>query len=295
MAFLIPALERILTTNEYEKGKNIGILVISPTRELATQIGDQADKLLTYHNGLSCQVMYGGTKMNRDINMLNKRLPTILVATPGRLLDHLENTKLFNRQKKFGYDIMRDTPLLVLDEADRLLDMGFKREIQKIMTYLPRQEKRQTLLFSATVPQELKQIMADNMRKDFVEIDCIGGDGSTEFVNGEQHTNTLVEQTHVVLPSMDRYVTSVVEIVMHAMKEKDHKLVVFFPTARLVGFFAEFFKLGLGIDVLEIHSRKTQGYRNQASEKFRKAKSSVLFTSDVSARGEFLSNNKVTQ
>lgn len=284
LAFLIPALERILNSNDYTRGKNIGVLIISPTRELATQIGDQAEQLLTYHKGLSCQVMFGGTKMNRDINTLNKRLPTILVATPGRLLDHLENTKLSNG-KKFGHDIMRDTPLLVLDEADRLLDMGFKREIQKIMSFLPRQERRQTLLFSATVPQDLKMIMAENMREDYVEVDCIGGDGSSEFVN-EEHTNTLVEQTHVILPSLDRYVTSVVEIVKHAMKEKDHKLVVFFPTARLVGFFAEFFNLGLGIDVLEIHSRKTQGNRNQASEKFRKAKSAVLFTSDVSARGK---------
>lgn len=283
LAFLIPALERILSSKDYNPGKNIGILVVSPTRELATQIGDQAEKLLTFHKKLSCQVMYGGTKMTRDINTLNKCLPTILVATPGRLLDHLENTKLSNG-KKFGLDIMRGTPLLILDEADRLLDMGFQREIRKIMTYLPRQERRQTLLFSATVPKELKQIMSENMREDFVEVDCIGGDGSSEF-NSEEHTNILVKQTHIILPSLDRYVTSVVEIVKHFMKDKDHKLVVFFPTARLVGFFAEFFNLGLGIDVLEIHSRKSQGYRNQASDTFRKAKTGILFTSDVSARG----------
>jgi superfamily II DNA/RNA helicase len=284
LAFLIPALERLLSSNAiYTPGKNVGVLVISPTRELATQIGDQAEKLLTYHKGLSCQVMFGGTKMGRDVNMLNKRLPTVLVATPGRLLDHLENTKISGR--KFGYDIMTDTPLLVLDEADRLLDMGFKREIEKIMSYLPRQEKRQTLLFSATVPKELKKIMSDNMRPDYIEVDCIGGDGSTEFVD-EQHTNVLVQQSHVVLPSLDRYVTSVVEIVKHSMQDRDHKLVVFFPTARLVGFFAELFNLGLGIEVIELHSRKTQGYRNTASEKFRKAKTGILFTSDVSARGE---------
>ena len=229
LAFLIPALERILKQpHQYSNGKNIGILVISPTRELATQIGDQAEKLLTYHKGLSCQVMYGGTKMTRDVNVLNKRLPTILVATPGRLLDHLENTKLSNG-KKFGYDIMRETPLLILDEADRLLDMGFQREIQKIMKYLPRQDRRQTLLFSATVPQELKQIMSENMREDYVEVDCIGGDGNSEFAN-EEHTNILVKQTHVILPSLDSYVTSVVQIMKYFMKEDDHKLVVFFPT-----------------------------------------------------------------
>ncbi len=305
LAFLVPALERILqsqpskspngsgsngTNGSYIRGKNIGILVVSPTRELATQIADQAEKLLTYHNGLHCQVMYGGTKMARDVNLLNnvkKGLPAILVATPGRLLDHLENTRLSSSGKRFGKDIMRDTPLLVLDEADRLLDMGFHREIQKIMTYLPRQEKRQTLLFSATVPDALKEIMAENMREDYVEVDCIGGDGNSEFQGGEEvHTNIQVEQSHVVLPSLDRYVTSVVEVVKHSMRDPDHKLVVFFPTARLVGYFAELFNLGLGIDVIELHSRKTQGYRNTASEKFRRAKNGILFTSDVSARGE---------
>eukprot|EP01083_Nonionella_stella_P125618 379943_1 len=106
--------------------------------------------------------MYGGTKMTRDVNMLNRQIPSIIVATPGRLLDHLQNTKLGGQ--KFGYDIMRQTGILVLDETDRLLDMGFRREISSIMAFLPKQERRQTLLFSATVPQELKKIMAENMK-----------------------------------------------------------------------------------------------------------------------------------
>jgi ATP-dependent RNA helicase MSS116 len=179
---------------------------------------------------------------------------------------------------------MRETPILVLDETDRLLDMGFRREIDKIMKYLPKKEHRQTLLFSATVPKELKQIMSENMRKDFVEADCIHEEDSG------QHTNAQVEQSHVVLPSMDRYVSSVVEIVQQAMNEdpEDHKIVVFFPTARMVGFFADFFNVGLGREVIEIHSKKSQSYRTKASDKFRKAKRGVLFTSDVSARGELV-------
>mmetsp|Transcript_599 Transcript_599/g.841 ORF Transcript_599/g.841 Transcript_599/m.841 type:complete len:682 (-) Transcript_599:127-2172(-) len=286
LAFLIPALERVTAAASNQRGssnQNVSILVISPTRELATQIGDQAEKLLTYHPKLSCQVMFGGTNMKRDISRMNKQLPTILVATPGRLLDHLENTKL-SGGKKFGYDIMRETSTLILDETDRLLDMGFKREIDKILKFLPKKENRQTLLFSATVPEELKKIMAENMRKDYIEVDCIGGDGSSEFTK-EEHTNILVEQSHAILPSNDRYVVSVVEIVKNAMSDYDHKLVVFFPTARLVGFFADFFNFGLGIEVVELHSKKSQGYRNKASDKFRNAKTGILFTSDVSARG----------
>jgi ATP-dependent RNA helicase MSS116 len=289
IAFLLPAVERLLSTGGQQgrNGDGIGVLIISPTRELASQIGVQAEKLLSFHKGKHVQVMYGGTKMGRDVNALNKKLPFILVATPGRLMDHLENTQL--NGVSFGRDIMKQTPILVLDETDRLLDMGFRREITKIMGYLPRQEKRQTLLFSATVPKELKKIMAENMRKDFVEVDCIS-DGGNADVNGDggaQHTNKMVKQSYVVLPSLDRYVVSVVEIVTSMISDttQHNKLVVFFPTARLVGYFAEFFNLGLGLEVIELHSRKSQSYRNNASDKFRQAKSGILFTSDVSARG----------
>ena len=285
IAFLLPALERLLA--KHPKGNGIGVLIVSPTRELASQIGDQAEKLLSFHNGHKVQVMYGGTKMNRDINALKQKLPLILVATPGRLLDHLENTKL--NGVSFGRDIMKQTPILVLDETDRLLDMGFRREITKIMSYLPRQEKRQTLLFSATVPAELKKIMKDNMRQDFIEVDCIsdGGNVDAKGDGGAQHTNAMVEQSYVLLPSMHRYVVSVVEIIQSITRDEtqDHKLVVFFPTARLVGYFAEFFNIGLDMEVIELHSRKSQSYRNTASDKFRQAKSAILFTSDVSARG----------
>lgn len=278
LAFLVPALERLLTNEDYKVGESVGILIVSPTRELATQIGDQAEKLLTHHNGLKCQVMYGGTKQGRDTNVLNKKLPTILVATPGRLLDHMENTKLSNG-KKFGYDIMRDTHILVLDEADRLLEMGFRRDIQKIMNFLPKKEKRQTLLFSATVPSELKSIMAENMDSNFVEVDCIQ-DG------GGKHTNDLVHQTYTILPTFESQIISVVRLVEQQMKsDPNYKIVVFFPTARMVGYYADFFNLGLKTEVIEIHSKKSQGYRNKASDKFRKAKRGILFTSDVSARG----------
>lgn len=282
MAFLVPALESLLKSGV--DGNTVGVLIVSPTRELATQIGDQAKKLLTFHKNLSCQVMFGGTDMKKDINALNKSIPTILVATPGRLLDHLENTVLKNG-RSFGRDMMSSTPILVLDETDRLLDMGFRREISKIVSYLPKREHRQTFLFSATVPKELKQIMSENMRRDYVEVDCIAG-GEGDHPDGV-HTNALVDQTHIVLPSFDRYVSSVVQIVQMSMREDptSHKLVVFFPTARLVGFFADFFNTGLGIEVIELHSRKSQGHRNKASDTFRNAKRGVLFTSDVSARG----------
>ena len=279
LAFLIPAVEQVLQSPTYQPGHNIGCLVISPTRELATQIADQAEKLLTFHSGLTVQVMYGGTKKPRDVSILTNRLPTILVATPGRLLDHLQETKIKGR--RFGKDIMAETPIVVLDETDRLLDMGFRNEIRKIFAYMARPEKRQTLLFSATIPKELKSVMAETMRPDYVEVDCIqDGDGAS-------HTNDRVTQSHVILPNNERYMSSVLEIVFQGMREdpEQHKIVVFFSTARMVAFFAEYFNQGLKIPVFEIHSKKSQSYRNNASEKFRNTARGVLFTSDVSARG----------
>jgi CRISPR/Cas system-associated endonuclease/helicase Cas3 len=153
LAFLLPAIERILQSGDYHAGQNIGILIVSPTRELASQIADQAEKLLTFHPDTKVQVMFGGTNMKTDINQLNRRLPTVLVATPGRLLDHLESTTMA-RGGKFGKDIMSKTPVVVLDETDRLLDMGFRKAITKILNFMPRGEKRQTLLFSATIPPD---------------------------------------------------------------------------------------------------------------------------------------------
>ena len=284
VAFLLPAIERLLQMENNEN--NVGILVISPTRELATQIGDQAEKLAQFHRGMSVQVMFGGTNMKRDITRLSQLLPTILVATPGRLLDHLQSTRL-NGKQSFGRDVMSQTPLVILDETDRLLDMGFRREISKILGYMPRSTHRQTLLFSATIPPDLKAIMAQNMKPDYIEVDCINdGDAAS-------HTNAQVQQSHVILPNNSgRFVSSVIEVVRLALEydsaETPAKIVVFFPTARLVNFFAEVFSEGniASIPVLELHSKKSQSYRNRVSDDFRKAKRSILFTSDVSARGK---------
>ena len=135
VAFLLPAIERILQLGVLQNQEQIGVLIVSPTRELATQIGDQAEKLAKFHRGMSVQVIFGGTNMKRDITRLSQKTPTILVATPGRLLDHLQSTRIGS--KRFGKDIMCKTPIVVLDETDRLLDMGFRQEITKILGYMP--------------------------------------------------------------------------------------------------------------------------------------------------------------
>ena len=282
VSFLMPALQTVLNGLGKPRagGPSVKILCISPTRELATQISVQAEALLTYHKPklrLSSQVVYGGTNMKKDVRLFERQLPTILIATPGRLKDHLENTTLSSGRP--FVDCMNGLQVLVLDEADQLLEMGFRPDITRIISYLPPIEKRQTLLFSATMPKDLKAVMAQAMKRDFVTVDCIHDKGA--------ETNIHVEQSHVVLPSMDRLLIGVVEVVLEAMRREpvNHKVIVFFSTAKLTAFYSDLFNKGMNIPVIEIHSRKSQTHRDRASEKFRNSKRAVLFSSDVSARG----------
>jgi ATP-dependent RNA helicase MSS116 len=277
LAYLLPALERLLGSDLelYRPGRSIGILIVAPTRELAIQIAGQAKDILSFHNDLDVACIYGGTKMARDTRLLSG-MPTILVATPGRLIDHLEETRI--ERRKFS-DIIAETRIVVLDEADRLFE-GFSKETTSILSFLPRPEKRQTLLFSATVPNKLRGFLKGSMRIDFTEVDCVN-DGEVQ-----SETNARVEQTFFVLEDMEQYIPILVALLQEAMKEDNHKVVVFFPATKIVRFFADFFNVGLKIPVLELHSRMSQSSRNRASSTFRGAKRGVLFTSDVSARGK---------
>ena len=283
LAFLIPSLERLLQGGPdlYHPGRNIGVLILAPTRELAIQIAEEARLLLTFHSkDLSVMSMYGGTKMQRDTVLLNKQLPTVLVAVPGRFLEHCAETRVSGR--RFS-DIISLTKILVLDETDRLLDMGFRKNIQKILSHLPRPDKRQTLMFSATMPKRLRSVMQDALADDFVEVDCVEDNNKSQT-----SANVRVKQTFMLLENMNDYVVKLIEIVTRARKSDDNcKILVFFPATKLVRFFADLFNIGLEIPVLQLHSRMTQSARQRASADFRESKSSILFTSDVSARGMY--------
>ena len=158
--------------------------------------------------------------------------------------------------------------------------MGFKDDVDEIMDYLPK--SRQTLLFSATVPKELRSVMAATMKPDHVTVDCIQDDG--------EQTNSQVEQTHVILNEADRLVTGTIEIIWdilqtHKQNREPVKMIVFFPTAHMVSFYTKLFEEGLRIPVGELHSRKSQSYRTRVADEFRNASKGILFTTDVSARG----------
>jgi ATP-dependent RNA helicase MSS116 len=237
MAFLLPALERIL---ENPVEGQINMLILSPTRELAAQIGEQSRQLISTHRGISYQVIFGGASRRMDISRFEQRIPTILVATPGRIQDHLDNT--YVRDRRFS-TLFHKTQILVLDEMDRLLDMGFRKDVEKILTFMPL--NRQTLLFSATLPTEVKRIIQQSMKKDFLEVDCIHDADPTT------HTNKLVQQSRVTIPS-DKLVRGTVGILLNLLQDPSAKLVVFFPATKMVKFYADLFNHGLGRTVMEV-------------------------------------------
>ncbi|ETP35680.1 hypothetical protein F442_16282 [Phytophthora nicotianae P10297] len=267
IAFLLPTLERMLTHPQPKQGK-ISALVISPTRELAQQIAVEAVKLTDAH-GLRTSCFVGGSSVNKDVKELTQsRGIDVLVSTPGRLQAHLEDNSGRIRQK------LDSLQVLVLDEADRLLDMGFRPDIMRIISHLPKE--RQTLLFSATLPAATEELKDMALRDDYAFVDTIEG--------GDQQTNTQAVQEYVVCDLQD--VIPVVEGVLEEhMKLPAYKVIVFLPTARSAQFMAQLFQ-GAGFqNVLEMHSRKSQSARTKAADAFRKGKKMIMFSSDVSARG----------
>ncbi|XP_031493537.1 DEAD-box ATP-dependent RNA helicase 31-like [Nymphaea colorata] len=270
VAFLLPAIElvtKVPPVGRDQKRPPINVLIICPTRELANQAAAEANKLLKYHPSIGVQVVIGGTRLPLEQKRMQANPCQILVATPGRLRDHTENTPGFATR-------LLGVKMLVLDEADHLLDMGFRKDIEKIIDAVPKQ--RQTLLFSATVPDEVRQICHIALRRDH------------EFINtvkeGSEETHSQVKQMHLIAP-LDRHFAILYSILNeHIADDPDYKVLVFCTTAMVTKLVSELLS-ELHLNVREIHSRKPQSYRTRVSDEFRKSKGLILVTSDVSARG----------
>jgi hypothetical protein len=167
----------------YTPPGKVAILVISPTRELAMQTMKEAQMLLKQHR-FQAQCVIGGTNIKSEQRRLSQGGVDILVATPGRLLDHIENSRGVR-------ELLNSVSVLVLDEADKLLEMGFKKDIDRIVSYLPTTGNgRQTLLFSATMPDQLAQLVKNIIAPSHQTIDTVG----------EDQTNVQVKQEYVVAP-----------------------------------------------------------------------------------------------
>ncbi|XXG89950.1 hypothetical protein AAC387_Pa12g1831 [Persea americana] len=270
VAFLLPAIEEVVKLpppDRDQKRPPINVLIVCPTRELANQAAAEANTLLRYHPSIGVQAIMGGTRIAVEQKRMQANPCQLLVATPGRLRDHIENTPGFATR-------LMGVKVLVLDEADHLLDMGFRRDVEKIVAAVPKQ--RQTLLFSATVPEEVRQICHIALKRDH------------EFINtveeGSEETHSQVRQMHLLAP-LDKHFPVLYAILKeHISEDVDYKVLVFCTTAMVTRMVADLLS-ELSLNVREIHSRKPQSYRTRISDEFRKSKGLILVTSDVSARG----------
>jgi len=173
LGFVIPALEVIgMLPPDNGQGTKVQTLILSPTRELAAQIETEARKLTKYMK-INIVCVIGGTNIKSDQRrFVEANTLHLLIATPGRLIDHLENTPNFAQS-------ISKVKVLVMDEADQLLEMGFKPAIDKILSFLPSKNSRQTLLFSATVPSSVEQIAGRALRDGYQYIDTVGHEEPT--------------------------------------------------------------------------------------------------------------------
>ncbi|XP_010668760.2 DEAD-box ATP-dependent RNA helicase 31 [Beta vulgaris subsp. vulgaris] len=270
VAFLLPSIEVVINTppaGRDQKRPPILVLVICPTRELASQAAAEANKLLKYHSSIGVQVVIGGTRLAVEQKRMQANPCQILVATPGRLRDHVENTAGFATR-------LMGVKVLVLDEADHLLDMGFRKDIERIVAAVPKQ--RQTLLFSATVPDEVRQISHIALKRDHEFISTVQ--------EGSEETHAQVRQMHLAAALENQFPLLYTMLREHISDDVNYKVLVFCTTAMVTKLVADL--LGeLNLNVREIHSRKPQSYRTRVSDEFRKSKGLILVTSDVSARG----------
>jgi len=254
-AFVIPMIERLAgRTDSHPRG-----LILAPTRELAIQIQDTIAKL-----GRSRRVyattLVGGADMNAQIRGLRQR-PDILVATPGRLLDHMWN----------GTVNLIKMQILVLDEADRMLDMGFAPQINQILEALP--EERQTLLFSATIPTDLADLARASV-KDPVRVMVAKPATPAERAEQALHHTSREDKTKLLLTLLDADRDSV--LVFTRTKHGADRL------GRALG--------NAGHKVAVIHSNRSLSQRRGALEGFRRGTFRVLVATDIAARGIDVAN-----
>jgi len=275
IAFLLPALQNMINRAR-PQGSGISLLVISPTRELAMQIAKEASALLQRLPRFKVSFAIGGTNKDREErDILNGNGCDILIATPGRLYDHLSN--------EYIVEAFRNLDTLVLDEADRLLDMGFKRDLERIIACLPNKEQsnRQGMLFSATIAPHVHQFAHLALAKDYKFISTIS--------EGEAQTHERVPQLLVTVDTWADVAPAMVSSLRSecALQGKDSfKAIIFAPTAALADFYGHIISHIQGLPPVSVlHARVSQGKRTKVTNDFRDASSSILVATDVVARG----------
>ncbi len=246
-AFAIPIVEKIKTT------EGLQALVLVPTRELCEQVADECSKITRYKS-INVLKVYGGVSIEGQIRNIPRA--NIIIGTPGRVKDVLQRRALRLDTVKY----------FVLDEADKMLDMGFIEDVEFIIKATP--NKRQTLMFSATMPKEVMHIVNKHMQ-------------SPEWIKTKEHVEqTLLKQYYYDVPVRDRF-----HLLVHLLKhEQAPYAIVFCGTRRAVDLVAWNLNKN-GLEAKAIHGGLTQSKRKQVMESFQGKKTEILVASDIAARG----------
>lgn len=250
-AFGIPIIEG----SEKEEGTTA--LIMTPTRELAIQVKEQLYQLSKY-KGLKVFSFYGGTPVQKDLELLWKITPNIIVGTPGRIKD-LTMRGLFN---------FEGLKYFVLDEADRMLDMGFIEDIEWIITQLPKE--RQTLLFSATIPREVEELAKKHLKKDYKFVKVI-----------TEELKPKIEERLIKVSSSGQKMSELEKILREHVLEK---VIVFVKTKKDAKEITQELKRK-GFNVVSLHGDMTQRQRENALRLFRDGKVKIVVATDVASRG----------
>ena len=250
-AFGIPALELIDIQN-----RSVQVLILCPTRELALQVAEEIKKLAKYKRGVRIEAIYGGDSIERQIRSLKSGVH-IVIGTPGRVMDHMERNTLK----------LDNVKMMILDEADEMLDMGFREDIENILADMP--EERQTILFSATMSKPIMQI-TQKFLQDPVLVKVVK----------RELTATNIEQVYFEVKPKAK-----VEVMCRLIDMYDLKLLlVFCNTKRKVDEIVEDLQLR-GYQAEGLHGDLRQAQRNNVMGKFRSGTTSILVATDVAARG----------
>ncbi|MEG2175676.1 MAG: DEAD/DEAH box helicase [Oscillibacter sp.] len=250
VAFGIPAVELVVPEDKY-----VQVLILSPTRELAQQCGDELRKLARHLPYIKTADIYGGADFRRQF--VDLREANIVIGTPGRVMDHMRRGSLHLNHLK----------MIVLDEADEMLNMGFKEDIETILTDVP--EERQIVLFSATVPPEILTITRQ-FQKDPVLIE----------INRDQVTLDSIVQTAVDVPM--RHKPEALNLLLHYYKPQ--RAIIFANTKSMVDELTEGLNAA-GFSVEGLHGDMKQLQRTRVMNAFKKGKVAILVATDVAARG----------
>ncbi|CAG8961632.1 hypothetical protein HYFRA_00006169 [Hymenoscyphus fraxineus] len=258
LAFLVPVLEN-LYRQKWTEFDGLGALIISPTRELAIQIFEVLRKIGRHHT-FSAGLVIGGRSLQEEQERLRKM--NILVCTPGRMLQHMDQTAAFE---------IGNLQMLVLDEADRIMDMGFQTAVDAIIEHLPK--TRQTMLFSATQTKKVSDLARLSLK-------------DPEYVSvheaASSATPSTLQQFYVLTPLSDKLDT----LYSFIKSNTKAKIIVFLSSGKQVRFVYESFRhLQPGIPLMHLHGRQKQATRLEITSKFSASKNSCIFATDVVARG----------